>query len=108
MVHVAPVVQTMNWEDRYYWEASHPQNRKNYRVLQPKTKQQDPKTDEHASSFSITKTGFPRGFSDNSKLLTAGRQKIQTADIKLFIQEKEMQRSFEKVMRRLAHLGVLL
>lgn len=36
----------------------------------PKTKQQDPKTDEHASSLLITKTGFPRGFSDNSKLLT--------------------------------------
>mgnify|MGYP007043663802 FL=1 len=43
---------------------------KDYRVLKPKTKQQGPKTDEHASSFSITKTGFPCGFSDNSKVLT--------------------------------------
>lgn len=34
--------------------------------------------------------------------------KAETLGVKVFIQEKEMQRSFEKVMRRLAHLGVLL
>lgn len=62
MVHVAPVVQTMNWEDRYYWEASHPQNRKNYRVLQPKTKQQGPKTDEPPLHFQLLKQDFHVAF----------------------------------------------